>query len=95
MDVAASKLKIELISKPVKLDEIDRAILELDMERLSVTAATGRSSQDRLQQILSDLEGLKVRQTNLNRKWKKEKALVTRIVSLREKVLINVTVTCI
>ncbi|KAG0605726.1 hypothetical protein M758_9G083100 [Ceratodon purpureus] len=85
VDVAASKLKIGLISKPLILDEIDRAILELDMERLSVTAASGQSSQDRLRQILSDLDGLKLRQTNLNRKWKKEKALVTRIVSLKEK----------
>lgn len=84
-------MKIGLISKPLILDEIDRAILELDMERLSVTAASGQSSQDRLRQILSDLDGLKLRQTNLNRKWKKEKALVTRIVSLKEKVFINVT----
>ena len=89
VDVAASKLKIGLISKPLILEEIDRAILELDMERLSVTSAASQSSQDRMPQILSDLEGLKVRQTNLNRKWKKEKALATRIVSLKEKVLIK------
>ena len=41
VDEAAAKLKMEITSKPVHLDEIDRKILQLEMERLSLTKARG------------------------------------------------------
>ncbi len=42
MDEAAAKLKMEITSKPVHLDEIDRKILQLEMERLSLSKARAR-----------------------------------------------------
>lgn len=86
VDEAAAKVKMGIISKPTKLDEIERAIVQLDMDRLSVSAATSPSSQDRLRQILSDLEGLRAQEANLTRKWRKEKAMAIRINSLKEKI---------
>ncbi len=42
VDEAAAKLKMEITSKPVHLDEIDRKVLQLEMERLSLTKARAR-----------------------------------------------------
>ncbi|XP_059297438.1 chaperone protein ClpB4, mitochondrial-like [Lycium ferocissimum] len=86
VDEAAAKLKMEITSKPTELDEIDRAVLKLEMEKLSLKNDTDKASKERLSKIESDLESLKKKQKELNEQWEHEKALMTRIRSIKEEI---------
>ena len=86
VDEAAAKLKMEITSKPTELDEVDRAILKLEMEKLSLQNDTDKSSKERLSKLDSDFALLKQRQKEFNEQWDREKALMTRIRSIKEEV---------
>ncbi|KAK1275271.1 hypothetical protein QJS04_geneDACA003818 [Acorus gramineus] len=86
IDEAAAKLKMEITSKPTELDEIDRAVLKLEMEKLSLKNDTDKASKERLSKLESDLEALKQKQKDLSEHWESEKALMTRIRSIKEEV---------
>lgn len=77
---------MEITSKPTALDEIDRAVLKLEMERLSLKNDTDKASRDRLDRIISELEFLKTRQKELTDQWEHEKSVMTRIQSIKEEV---------
>jgi len=88
IDEAAAKLKMEITSKPLALDEIDRKVLQLEMERLSLSKAPGtdRAAKGRLAALDRDLEGLKSRQAKLNEQWEAERDDMQRLQSIREEV---------
>lgn len=86
MDEAAAKLKMEITSKPTALDEVDRAVLKLEMERLSVVNDTDKASKDRLSRLESELVALKGKQKELTDQWEHEKSVMTRIQSIKEEV---------
>ncbi len=86
VDEAAAKLKMEITSKPEELDEIDRKILQLEMERLSVNKDASSGSKERLQRIEGELENLKVDQSGLNSQWKSEKDIITQIQTVKEEI---------
>ncbi|KAF2287268.1 hypothetical protein GH714_039494 [Hevea brasiliensis] len=86
VDEAAAKLKMEITSKPTELDEIDRAVLKLEMEKLSLKNDTDKASKERLSKLESDLSELKQKQKELNEQWDGEKALMTRIRSIKEEI---------
>jgi ATP-dependent Clp protease ATP-binding subunit ClpB len=86
VDEAAAKLKMEITSKPEELDEIDRKILQLEMERLSVNKDASAGSKERLQRIEGELEHLKVDQSGLNSQWKSEKDIITQIQTVKEEI---------
>jgi ATP-dependent Clp protease ATP-binding subunit ClpB len=86
VDEAAAKLKMEMTSKPTELDEIDRSVLRLEMEKLSVQHDTDQASQDRLEQLNKELEVLKVSQKELGEQWEHEKEIMSRIQSIKEEV---------
>jgi len=92
VDEACAKLKNELTSKPTVLDEVDRRIIQLEMERLSLQSDFAEDmSKDgegprRLKKIESKLEDLKTRQKDLNNKWQAERGSVDRVQELREEV---------
>lgn len=77
---------MEITSKPTALDEIDRSVLKLEMERLSLKNDTDKASRDRLDRIVSELEFLKTRQKELTDQWEHEKSVMTRIQSIKEEV---------
>jgi ATP-dependent Clp protease ATP-binding subunit ClpB len=77
---------MEMTSKPTELDEIDRSVLRLEMERLSVQHDTDQASQDRLEQLNKELEVLKVSQKELGEQWEHEKEIMSRIQSIKEEV---------
>ncbi|KAK6140821.1 hypothetical protein DH2020_025438 [Rehmannia glutinosa] len=87
VDEAAAKLKMEITSKPTELDEIDRAVLKLEMEKLSLKNDTAAASKERLIKLEHDLEALKQKQRNLNEQWENEKILMNRIRSIKEELL--------
>lgn len=92
VDEACAKLKNELTSKPTQLDEIDRRVIQLEMERLSLSsdvegsAESISSESDRIRKIDSELENLRSQQADLNSRWMAEKGGVDRLTDLKEKI---------
>lgn len=86
VDEAAAKLKMEITSKPTELDEIDRTVMKVEMEKLSLKNDTDKASIERLNKLESDLQSLKQKQKELNEQWEHEKALMTRIRSIKEEI---------
>ncbi|MBC8122056.1 MAG: ATP-dependent chaperone ClpB [Gemmatimonadaceae bacterium] len=84
MDEAAAKLKMEITSKPEELDEIDRKILQLEMERLSLGKESDAASRERLERLDRELADLKEEQANFNARWQADKQVIDRIQSLKE-----------
>ncbi|KAL2939968.1 Chaperone protein ClpB4 mitochondrial [Bienertia sinuspersici] len=86
VDEAAAKLKMEITSKPTELDEIDRAVLKYEMEKLSLKNDTDRASKERLNKLESDIGSLKEKQKEFNDQWESEKVLMNRIRSIKEEI---------
>ncbi|HAT14069.1 MAG TPA: ATP-dependent chaperone ClpB, partial [Microcoleaceae bacterium UBA11344] len=86
MDEAAAKLKMEITSKPEELDEIDRKILQLEMERLSLQKESNAASIDRLEKLEKDLANLKENQSGLNAQWQSEKGVIDSIQKIKEQI---------
>jgi ATP-dependent Clp protease ATP-binding subunit ClpB len=86
MDEAAAKLKMEITSKPEELDEIDRRILQLEMERLSVNKDTSSGAKERLERIEKELAEFKGQQQGLNTQWQSEKDVITEIQKVKAEI---------
>ncbi len=86
VDEAAAKLKMEITSKPEELDEIDRKILQMEMERLSLQKESDPASRDRLDKIERELADLKEEQGELSAQWQSEKDTIGNIQSIKEEI---------
>jgi ATP-dependent Clp protease ATP-binding subunit ClpB len=86
VDESASKLKMEITSKPEELDEIDRKILQLEMERLSLRKENDPASVERLEQLEKELANLKEQQSGLNAQWQAEKDLIDQIRTIKKSI---------
>ena len=88
MDEAAAKLKMEITSKPSALDEIDRKVVQLEMERLSLAKAapTDRGAAARLSSLEATLEELRGQQGALSARWEAERDEMGKVQRLREEI---------
>jgi ATP-dependent Clp protease ATP-binding subunit ClpB len=88
VDEAAAKLKMEITSKPSALDEVDRRVLQLEMEKLSLqkAAPTDRGAASRLGALDAELSALKEKQADLNTRWESERNDMTKVQRLREEI---------
>jgi ATP-dependent Clp protease ATP-binding subunit ClpB len=86
VDEAAARLKMEITSKPEELDEIDRKILQLEMERLSLEKDTSPASRERLERLEKELADLKQEQQALNAQWQSEKDVIAKIQTVKEEI---------
>ena len=86
VDEAAAKLKMEKTSKPEELDETDRKILQLEMERLSLQKESDVGSKDRLERLERELADLKEDQSALNAQWQAERGVMDKIQALRQEI---------
>ncbi|MDT9341456.1 ATP-dependent chaperone ClpB, partial [Trichodesmium erythraeum 21-75] len=86
VDEAAAKLKMEITSKPEELDEIDRKILQLEMEKLSLQKESDTASKERLGRLEKDLANLKEGQRALNAQWESEKGIISKIQTVKEEI---------
>lgn len=84
VDEAAAKLKIELTSKPEAIDELDRKIIQLQMERLSISR--DESTSPRLLVIDEQVSTLQKQQEGLRSRWDQERAGVSSIQELKNKI---------
>jgi ATP-dependent Clp protease ATP-binding subunit ClpB len=86
VDEAAARLKMEITSKPEELDEIDRKILQLEMEKLSLQKDNDAASRERLERLEKELADLKEEQRTLSAQWQSEKDIITKIQSVKEEI---------
>jgi ATP-dependent Clp protease ATP-binding subunit ClpB len=87
VDEAAAHLKMEITSKPVELEVIDRRVMQLEMEKLSIEGE-GKGAQSpgigpRIERITSEIDILKVKQEKLSSQWLGEKQLLDSINKLK------------
>jgi len=86
VDEAASKLRMEIDSLPTELDEVERKIRQLNIEREAMKRETDSDTLERLERLEADLAGLEKEQTLLRGRWEKEKASIQRIRSVKEQI---------
>ena len=86
IDEAASRLNMVITSKPEELDEIDRKVLQFEMEKLSLKRETDDFSIERLKKINNELISLKDKQAELGAQWKKEKDEIDEISTIKEEI---------
>ena len=86
IDEAASRLNMVITSKPEEIDEIDRKVLQLEMENLSLKRESDNFSLERLKRINDELTNLKNKQADLNNKWRKEKEEIDELTNLKEEI---------
>lgn len=86
IDEAASRLNMIITSKPEEIDEIDRKVLQFEMEKLSLKRETDDFSLERLKKINNELISLKDKQAELGSKRKKEKDEIDEISTIKEEI---------
>ncbi len=79
VDEAASHIKMELDSKPTELDQLDRQILQLEIERMSLAKEKDDASKERLKLIDKTLANLKEKSKALTAQWQNEKTAVNAV----------------
>ncbi len=83
MDEAASKLRMEINSKPEELDVLDRKIIQLEIE---IEAIRRENDQNKLKSLNADVANLKEERNTINAKWQSEKSVVDAIQSLKTEI---------
>ena len=73
MDESASRLRMEVDSKPEELDELDRKVIQLKIEREALKKETDSASQDRLEKLSTELKDLEGSSASLTERWQGEK----------------------
>ena len=86
VDEAASRLRIEIDSMPAELDEIQRRIMQLEIERVSLSKESDEPSQERLSRLDRELADLKSRSVALKARWQAEKDSIGRIAKTKAEI---------
>jgi ATP-dependent Clp protease ATP-binding subunit ClpB len=86
VDESAARLKMEITSKPEEIDELDRRILQLEMEKLSLGRESDAASRDRLERLEKELAELREQQSTLNAQWQAEKGAIDEVSAIKEEI---------
>ncbi|WP_411867207.1 ATP-dependent chaperone ClpB [Vulcanococcus limneticus] len=86
VDESAARLKMEITSKPEQIDELDRRILQLEMEKLSLGRESDAASKDRLERLEKELAELREQQSALNAQWQAEKGSIDELGAIKEEI---------
>ena len=84
IDEAASRVRMAVDSKPEELDEIDRRVVQLKIEREALTKETDAASKKRLESLEDELDDLEGQSAEMTARWKSEKAKVGQDAQARE-----------
>lgn len=84
IDEAASQIRMEIDSKPESMDQLDRKLVQLKIERMALTKEKDKSSKERLQELESNINTLEKKYADLEEVWKKEKSQVQGAQHLKE-----------
>jgi len=86
IDEAASRIKMELDSKPEQMDKLDRRIIQLKMERMHVEKESDDASKKRLELIDEEIDGLQKEYADLDEIWKAEKAASSSTADIKKQI---------
>jgi ATP-dependent Clp protease ATP-binding subunit ClpB len=86
IDESASRLRIEIDSMPAEIDDIERRITQLQIEKQALSKETDPASQERLGTIESQLAELQEKSSGLKAQWESEKSVISGIRELKEKI---------
>jgi len=86
IDEAAAKIRTEIDSMPTELDEINRKVMQLEIEQEALKREKDEASKERLEKLAKELADLKEKQTALLAQWEKEKQAINSLRSLKEQI---------
>lgn len=84
VDESASRLRMEVDSKPEEVDELDRRIMQLKIEREALKNESDAASRDRLKKLEDELIGIEARSGELTDQWQSEKNALADSTKLKE-----------
>ena len=84
VDEAASQLKIEIESQPTELDQLERKILQLNIEKQALSNENDAASKDRLEKLEKELSEITEERNSMKLKWDNEKKRIEEIRKLKE-----------
>ena len=84
VDEAASRLRMEVDSKPEEIEQLDRRIIQLKIEREALKKETDRGSRDRLEKLEKELNELEAKSNSLTQAWQSEKDSLHSATDLKE-----------
>jgi ATP-dependent Clp protease ATP-binding subunit ClpB len=84
VDESASRLRMEIDSRPVEVDEIERAVRRLEIEEMALAKEPDPGSAQRLERLRRELADKREQLTALSERWQLEKGHITRISTARE-----------
>src|SRR5215207_1731908 len=85
IDEAASRLRIEIDSLPQEIDEVERRIVQLEIERQARGRESDSESRERLQRLEEELDNLREKSSGMKARWQSEKAAIQEIRGRKEK----------
>jgi ATP-dependent Clp protease ATP-binding subunit ClpB len=86
IDEAASRLRMEIDSKPAELDEVDRRIMQLEIEREALKRETDAASRERLARLEEELATIREQSSALRARWGQEKEAIGAIRETKQKI---------
>jgi ATP-dependent Clp protease ATP-binding subunit ClpB len=86
VDEAAARIRMQIDSMPQEIDEIERRVMQLQIERVSVAREADAVSRERLAKIDAELAGLREKGDALKARWQAEKEGITRIGKIKEEI---------
>jgi ATP-dependent Clp protease ATP-binding subunit ClpB len=86
VDEAASRLRIEIDSMPVEIDEVERRVTQLEIERQALSKEKDKASIDRLDALNSELADLREKSAQMKLHWQQEREIISSIQTAKEKI---------
>lgn len=85
IDEAASRLRIEIDSMPMEIDEVERKIIQLEIEKQALLREQDPHALERLRKLADELEDLKAKSAVLKGHWQREKEIISQVSQLRQR----------
>jgi ATP-dependent Clp protease ATP-binding subunit ClpB len=86
VDEAASRLRMEITSKPQELDRVDRQIMQLEIEREALKREKDKASKERLKKLEKELADLQEQSRALSARWEQERAAIQRLRDIKQEI---------
>ncbi len=86
VDEAASRLRIEIDSMPVEIDEVERRITQLEIEKQALAKETDKASRERLDNLNAELAELREKSAHMKLQWQQEREIISAIQGLKERI---------
>ncbi len=86
IDEAAAMIRTEIDSLPADLDEVNRKVMQLEIEREALRRETDAASRERLEKLENELADLRAQQANMRKQWESEKGSIDHVREIKEQI---------